>query len=252
MKIGVCLTTYQRFDRFIKCFSSLAANIKCVAALVIVEDCSVMDRPRYDSFFSALKSRPYLRVVRNRSNLGVGASKNIGMRLLYESGCTHIFTLEDDMLILSPDVFSAYADSESKTGFEYLNFAHQAEVNLNGGRHVNYKGCPLAIYTALSGAFTLHTRNVLERVGYHDSKFFNAWEHFEYCYRASLLGLTAPFWQFADIVDSEKYLKGQTHLPSESSICRRSDWKENILRGRIHFQRKHGFPIESIPRSPPL
>lgn len=247
MKIGVGITTYQRFDRFKECFEALLKNSRDVEEILVVDDCSIVDRERYDEYFKTILLNN-VKVIINESNLGVGASKNKIMKYFYDKDYDYFFTLEDDINIISPDAFLKYIECSLKTGYEYINFALHGDHNPSC-TYDKKDGYVYKLYPNIVGAFTLYTPRLIEEIGYHDEKFFNAMEHVEYTYRASLKGLTTPFWKFLDILENSSMLKEQFLAIDDSSIRPRSDWKSNIANGLKYFKEKHGVDIFDIPRS---
>ena len=247
MKIGVGITTYQRFDRFKESFENLLKNSKDVQEILIVEDCSVKDKEKYDEYFSNIIFNNIV-IIRNTENKGVGYSKNRIMKYFYEAGYDYFFTLEDDINIKSPDVFMKYIETSLKTGYEYINFALHGDHNPTC-RYVVKHGFTFKVYPNIVGAFTLYTPKLIDKIGYHDEKFINAMEHVEYTYRASLAGLTTPFWQFIDIFDNANMLEEQKEAIIDSSIRPRDDWKPNIRKALEYFKEKHGVNVFEIPRT---
>lgn len=245
--VGVGITTFQRFEHFKECYINLIANAEYVDKIIIVEDCSIKDLGMYDSFFENLMNDKVL-IIRNKFNRGVGYSKNIILKKLYDSGCEYIFTLEDDINVLSKDVFHKYIEASKITGLQHFNFAHHGPANVGTGLIVkNINGYDVECYANIVGAFTLYTRKLIDTIGYFDLNYFNAWEHVDYTYRASKAGLTTQFWHFADIPDSKKLLQEQNNAIKESSIRPLKNWEDNIKKGLIYWKKKYGIELVHIP-----
>lgn len=246
-RIGVVLITYQRFDRFKESFENLMKHRKDVNEIVIVDDCSVIDKESYDNYFSSLLFNDVI-VMRNSSNKGVANAKNRGLKYFYDKGYDYIFTLEDDINIIDSEVFNKYIEVSEKTGNYYLNFALHGPLNIGNGKPFRLCKTDILIYPHIVGAFTLHTKKLIDEIGFYDEKFLNAWEHVDYYYQAALKDLCTPFWMFADIVDSDKYLQEQRFAIDDSSIRPREDWMTNIAKGAQYFYTKNGVSIHDIPR----
>lgn len=246
-RVGLVIVTYQRFDRFKECFENVMKNRQDVEEIVVVEDFSVTDKESYDNYFKTLLFNDVI-IMRNASNIGVGASKNRGIKYFYDKGYDYIFTLEDDINIINPNVFNKYIETCNDTGYNYINFALHGPMNKDKGYVVTTDNTKVMIYPNIVGAFSLHTRKLIDELGLYDEKYYNAWEHVDYCYQASLKGLTTPFWLFIDIMDSEKYLKEQRFAIDDSSIRPREDWMTNIGKGATYFYHKHGVSISDIPK----
>lgn len=237
--IGVVIVTYQRFERFKECFEALMRNRKDVNEIVVVEDCSVQDKEEYDNYFKQIMFNDVI-IMRNETNLGVGPSKNRGIKYFYDKGYDYIFTLEDDINILRPDVFKKYIEVSNKTGFQYINFGLHGPLNKDSGKEIALCGVMVHIYPHIVGAFTLHTKKLIDILGFYDEKYHNAWEHVDYCFMAAEKDLTAPFGQFTDISDSGHYLQEQRFSIEDSSIRHNAEWMSNIGKGIQYFKQKHG------------
>lgn len=246
-RIGVVLTTYQRFSRFKECFEHLIANSRDVEEIVIVDDCSKLDRDKYDKYFETILPSN-IHVFVNTENFGVGISKNRGIKYFYDKGYDYIFTLEDDINVVNPNVFIKYIEMSEQTGFQYINFALHGPLNKGHKQVFNINGLEVAIYPHIVGAFSLHTKKLIDEIGFYDEKFVNAWEHVDYCYQAAKKELTTPFWMFVDLINSDSYLFEQNFSIDDSSIRTRPDWADNIGKGAVYFHKKNGVSISDIPR----
>lgn len=244
--IGVGITTFERFDRFKECFEHLVKNMRDVDEIIIIDDCSVKDREKYDDFFKTLILKNVIAVV-NEKNLGVGPGKNKIMKHFYDKGFDYIFTMEDDINIINPDVFQEYINLSKHTGFDYINFSQHGYLNKNPPRIINIHGKNIAFHPHIVGAFTLYTKRLIEEVGYHDEEFHNAWEHVDYCYRACKKDLTSPFWMFIDVLEPNKFIVEQEGSIDDSSIACKPNWAKDLSSGAIHFENKHGVSIGAIP-----
>lgn len=97
--------------------------------------------------------------------------------------------------------------------------------------------------------FSFFTKKVIETVGYIDEDYYNAWEHVDHTYRIIKAGFHPPFWWFADIADSTKYLTEAPGAIDNSSIANKSEqWQKNVYGGREIYLRKHGH----YPNQPPF
>jgi GT2 family glycosyltransferase len=93
------------------------------------------------------------------------------------------------------------------------------------------------------------TRNVIEKVGYFDERFFNAWDHVDHTYRIIKAGYHPPFWWFADIENSHEYIEEAKEAITKSAIAKDSqEWIENVHKGRELYLQKHGH----YPNQPPI
>ena len=241
-KIGVGIVTYERFDMFKKCIESVLAHRRDIDELVVVEDCSVKDRDKYDEYFKTLELGG-VDIFKSTSNKGVGRSKNKILATLIGRDCKYMFTIEDDMIIKTDDVFKKYIEVSNEYDIHYLNFAHHGEANKSGavGRFEKVEMFPHCV-----GAFTLHTSELISNCGLYDKRYKNAWEHVDYYYNAAQLDLTTPFWMFADIVGSTDHIEEQHDSINKSAIRRDKEWNKNLQEGRALFKSKYGVDVMEV------
>jgi len=244
MKIGVGIVTYERYDMFKKCINSILKFRDKIDYLCVVDDCSQEQRDLYDSYFKEL-AMCGVKVFISDENRGVGHSKNKVLEYCFFKGCDYVFTIEDDMIILDGDVFKKYIECSKNNNIHYLNYAHHGPAN-NGGPL--FTDGDLEVYPHCVGSFSLHSKKLYKEVGYYDENYFNAWEHVDYYYMASLKNLTTRFWYFADLAKSYNYIIEQPGSIDESSIRPRSDWKTNFEKGERFFLQKHKIALADIPR----
>lgn len=200
--------------------------------------------------------------LQNERNLGVGKSKNRAMKHLYDKGCDYIFIIEDDMLIKDADVFDKYIEAYKKSGIHHFNYGpgspfnrkQNIEFDLHNRHLLDQHSEPnprimidygnevkIALYEHTVAMFSFFTREVLDKVGYIDEDYYNAWEHVDHTYRIIKAGYHPPFWWFADIADSTNFLTEAPGAIDNSSIANKTEqWKKNVYEGREIYKHKHG------------
>lgn len=239
-KIGIGVITCNRPDFANKCISALFSNSSNLPfhEAVLVNDGKEITE--YDL--------SYIVTFNNKTNIGVGKSKNKAFKYLLEKGCDHIFLIEDDIIVKDPTVFTAYINARNKTGIQHFNFGYHGPANkagISGGKPVprfivDYgDDIKIAINQHSVGAFCYYTREVLEKVGLIDEDFHNAFEHVEHDYRIAKAGYCTPYWNWPDLANSSDYLDEIECSEKSSSIRPRADWQENIQRGAQLFFKKH-------------
>jgi GT2 family glycosyltransferase len=258
MKIGVGIITCNRPEFFRECYNSLPLDK--IDEVVVIND----GDPKVINF-SISKGV----ILNNPKNLGVGKSKNRALKYLYENGCDYLFLLEDDMIIKSADVFEKYIDAYKQSGIHHFNYGPGSPFNRKQtiqnfdlhNRHlldqhsqpnpkmiVDYRDVKVALYEHTVAMFSFFTREIIEKVGYIDEEYYNAWEHVDHTYRIIKAGYHPPFWWFADIANSDEYLTEAPGAIDNSSIANKTEqWEKNVYGGREIYKRKHGH----YPNQPP-
>jgi GT2 family glycosyltransferase len=256
-KIGVGIITCNRLDYLRNLLNTLPYDK--IDELVVVNDGKPVTD--FDLHFGVW--------VENSENLGVGKSKNKAMKHLYDKGCDYIFIIEDDMLIKDISVFDKYIQAYKVSGIHHFNYGPGSPFNRKQNiafdlhnRHlldqhsepspkiiIEYpNNIKIALYEHTVAMFSFFTREVLERVGYIDEEFYNAWEHVDHTYRIIKAGYHPPFWWFADIADSHLCLSEAPGAIDNSSIANKTDqWHKNVYGGREIYKNKHGH----YPNMPP-
>ena len=116
---------------------------------------------------------------------------------------------------------------------------------------IEYKNnVKIDLYEHVAGVFSFFTKEILQSVGVHDEKFHNAWEHVDHTFRIIKANGHPPFWWFADIHDSVRYLS----IPSDSidrstTSTNKEEWIKNINVGREVYRNIHGFYPNMCPHT---
>jgi glycosyltransferase involved in cell wall biosynthesis len=180
---------------------------------------------------------------------GVGVSKSKALRYLYEKDCEHIFLIEDDITI-DAGVFQAYINASKATGIKHLNFGLHGNHNKDARgnpvirKTVEYPdGTKIDLYNNVLGAFSYYHRYVIEDCGFMNELYFNGLEHVSHTLEIAEKGYTSPFRWFADIHDSEKYIKDIDKNHEGSKIRNEKDFHEQFKKNLDIFITQHGFSV---------
>ena len=255
--IGIGIITCNRQHYLEKLLESVA---DCNwAEFIIVNDGDKLELPGYNYY-----------IHNNEKNLGVGKSKNIAMKHLMDKGCDYIFIIEDDMVILDSAVFNKYIQASKVSGIQHFNYGPGSPFNRKQtiqnfdlhNRHlldqhtapnpklvIDYgNDIKVSLFEHTVAMFSFFTREVLEKVGLYDEAYYNAWEHVDHTYMIIKAGYHPPFWHFADIFDSHKFMTEAPGASDNSSIANKSEqWEKNVYGGREIYKQKHGH----YPNEPP-
>lgn len=253
-RIGLGIVTCDRTSFLADCINSI--DLKKIDEAVIVNDGSV--DVKHNMFT----------IINNKKNLGVGKSKNKILKHLYEKGCDYIFIIEDDTIILDNNVFNEYIKASKVTGIQHFNYGpgtpfnrkQQQDFDVHNRNElsqesepmpkkiIDYGNVKISLYQHVAGMFSFFTRKVIDEVGYMDEDYFNAWEHVDHTYRIIKKKMHPPFWYFADIFNSHKFLSEHLDSIKESAINKNNDeFLENVKKGSEIYLKKHGH----VPNNPP-
>ena len=256
-RIGIGIITCNRPEYLKKLLDSI--KYCNWAEFIIVNDGDTLELPGYNYY-----------IHHNKTNLGVGKSKNIAMQKLLDKGCDYIFIIEDDMIILDDSVFNKYIQASKVSGIQHFNYGPGSPFNRKQSiqnfdlhnRHlldqhtepnprlvIDYgNDIKVSLFEHTVAMFSFFTREVLEKVGLYDEAYYNAWEHVDHTYMIIKAGYHPPFWYFADLHDSHKYITEAPEAINNSSIANNNEqWHKNVYGGREIYLKKHGH----YPNQPP-
>lgn len=198
-RIGLGIITCNREDLFRK---SVAALPKA-DTIVVVNDGRSYPASTYPSGID--------KVIQHVWNKGVGRSKNEAIHYLMKQGCDHIFLSEDDISIVDASIFDRYITASTISGIQHFNFGYHGPKNksADGTPAPRFKrqyqnGVELVFNQHLTGAFSYYSREILEKVGYMDPLFINAYDHVDHTYQIIKEDGHPPFGWFADIAGSDQ------------------------------------------------
>ena len=241
-KIGIGIITYNREYFFKTCINSIPK----IGTIVVVNDGTPYDSSAYPDKVD--------KVIQHEKNTCVGHSKNEALRYLIQDGCEHIFLIEDDMLILNPDIFHKYIELSKLSGIQHFNFAYHGPANKNkqGIKSprfiVEYSPTiKMSLNPNCVGAVSYYSRNAIKSVGYIDEKFINCWDHVEHTFRIIKKGLHPPFWWFADLADSDEYITELASSEISTTIKRTDKWIRDFQEGAEWYKHKHGWTPTGTP-----
>lgn len=197
---------------------------------------------------------------------GVGKTKNKALKYLKD--CNYIFLLEDDIVIKNKNVFQKYIEACQVSGIQHFNYGpgtpfnrkQNVEFDLHNRHELNqnsepsprltidYGSLKISLYAHIAGMFSFFTKQVIDKVGYIDEEYYNAWEHVDHTYRIIKAGYHPPFWWFADIENSHEYIDQADEAIKESAIAKDTqEWVSNVKKGSELYLQKHGH----YPNRPP-
>ena len=231
----------------------------------------VNDGKRFDFDIKSEK----VHIIHNSENLGVAKTKNKIFKYLLSKDCDHIFTLEDDCIITDNDVFGEYIKASKETGIKHFNFGPGSPWNRvqtdksiigdlskrqmasqsgnpNPKMTINYKNnVSICLYEHIVAMLCYFDANALKDVGLLDERFYNAWEHVEHTLRFIKKEYYTPFWWFADILGSEKYIKEAKDEKANTSLAKNEEqFMKQVQDGLKIFYELHQTVPSNIAPAP--
>ena len=234
-KIGIGLITCDRPDFFKKSESSIL-DLECIK--IIVDDG---------------ENKVNYTLNKKNTNIpksGVAKAKNIALEYLIDQKCDHIFLMEDDIEIINKEILEKYIEASKSTGIKHFNYG------LHGNHNLGYNNAPIIrktvnypdntkinLYPNLLGAFSYYHIDVLKKIGLMDENFYNALEHVDHTYQIIQKKYHPPFRWFADIENSNDYLKDIVPDHQQSKIRNENDFQQTFIKALDYFISKNGFSV---------
>jgi glycosyltransferase involved in cell wall biosynthesis len=123
-KIGVGIITCNRPDYLKSLLESLVPCREIINELVVVNDGEPIEVLLFKGEY-----------ILNKTNLGVGKSKNKALSYLLDKNCDYIFLIEDDTLILDKNVFNKYIEASRLSGIQHFNYGPGTPFNRSQSIH---------------------------------------------------------------------------------------------------------------------
>ena len=241
-QIGIAIITYNRPTRIDRIIKGVLRHAPTDAHVVVVND----GEP-YEERMPSTVTR-----INLATQHGVAFTKNIAINKLIELGCEHIFIVEDDIEIQSPNVWQAYISAAKITGIHHLNY-ECTDGNEQSLRYIHdYPDTQtrIAFYRNPQSAFSYFNANLFKAVDRFDEGFMNAFEHIDLEYCLDEQGLAPPFWYFPDIINSsDMLLDVRVSKEGDSTITDKPGYQENWDKSAKHFISKHCKFTNEIPDS---
>ena len=239
-KIGVGITTYNSESYFKSLYNSLPKEY--IDELVVVNG-----GKEYKDTYDCDEW------IQHTVNKFPSVCRNECIKYLLSKGCTHIFIIEDDMIILDKNIFHKYIESSEKSGLKYLCYVSTSDGSGKRGQRtpktiVEYPDTKIAFYDNMCNEFTYHHKSVYEKVGLYDENLRDAFD-VDMAYRESMHNHSSIFWWFADIINSDDYIMNNPEASSRLQADRPDGSRQQII-GKIweYFKEKHGVSVWQIEK----
>ena len=246
--VGVGIITYNRKDSYSKLLEAIKLA-KDVDFIVTVKNFDVDYAESDPSYIcNGIIENKEMTTFQVNEKLGIAYNKNVAAKWLLSKNAQHIFIIEDDILLKDDAVFNEYIQTAKEFKLEHLNFCRsfdtmithnwlKPQFSLTG---IKYK---LDIFNRLSGDFSYFTANALQKAGLYDERYINALDHCEHTYRMSILGFYTPFYMFADIHDSTRFIED---TGTTTTILHDNQHNTNIEKAAKLFSTTYGLRLNQI------
>lgn len=238
-KIGVGITTYNSEDYFKSLYESLPLDK--IDELVVVNGGN-----KYKNEYKA-------NWIQHYKNHYPSVCRNDCINFLLQRRCEHIFIIEDDMILKSPDIFTKYIQASKETGLKYFSFVSTSWGSGEPGKRlprltIEYKNnVSISFYKNMCNEFTYHHKTCYDKVGLYDTTYRDPWD-IDMTYRESQQDYAAPFWWFADVSNSDELIMNNPIAVSRLQGSRSDGSREQrIQKEWEYFTKKHGLMVNQIP-----
>ncbi|MBI2619514.1 MAG: glycosyltransferase subfamily GT2 protein [Ignavibacteriales bacterium] len=242
-KIGIGVITCNRPFLFRECITAIPE----ADVIVVVNDGDPYATTAYPSRVA--------RVIQHPRNQGVAKSKNDALRFLQVAGCCHVFLCEDDMRVVHPELCTEYIRASKESGILHFNFGYHGPLNKSASgvaeprKVVDYgNGILIGLNRHLVGAFTYYREDVLRKCGLMHPLYPNVLEHVDHTFQIIRKGYHPPFWWFADLANSWRFIDDLDPDLTKSTIRRNSSTYRHLWRlSNLYFMLRNGRRVMQIP-----
>jgi len=224
-KIGIGLVSLNSSEHFIKCATSIISLGIDIHAVLAQDSQYPKDLTRH------FKSIKYF-----NSKIPSNWVKNHLLRLMINDGYKHLFLINDNVEIIDSNIFALYIITGNKTGIKYLNAIEPNNVSIIKNTIDYDQDTSVVFSSSLTSDFTYINKSVIKNIGYLDERFPADTANLELLVRAINNNYHPPLGWYADINNSNLYIKYNGYN------------KTNISNKDIaFFKLKHKIDIKHLP-----
>lgn len=225
IKIGVIVLNYNGWKNTLECVKSLKQSRKHLKEVEII----VVDNNSIDNSVSHLSKIEGISLICNKENLGYSGGNNIGIKYALKNHCDSILIINNDTFvdelffkkmligsqmsdIVSPKIYFApgfeyHKSRYSKTDLGKVIWYAGGRIDWENiiGKHVGVDEVDTGQFEKMestdfaTGACMLAKKEVFEKIGTFDEKYFLYLEDMDFCVRAKNAGMKITFFPEAVI-----------------------------------------------------
>jgi hypothetical protein len=213
-RVGLGITTWKRPELYARCRDSVVEHLSGIVdeVYLIQDGGDPYIFPSPDGWMA----------VSHGVNKGWAESKNEALQFMVDTGCDHLFMMEDDTTVTSPKAVTGYVDAALENGMHYMT-AHPwgetttALVEVDG----------LVTYWAYVGSWWTYMskRGFCEGGGYNEY-MGGIMGDIELPQRWKRKGLASGWGRLADATGSEEWVKPSCLTIEQSTIANEPGWLE--------------------------
>ena len=187
MKIGIAISTHNRYEVFKKTYTEIKKYLPPNCKLVVVDDAS--DIPCPEATF------------RFETNVGINIVKNKCIELL--EGCDKLLLFDDDTFPICENWWKPYIESkEPHLSYIFIRYYNGREV---GDSHLLYSDSKIEAFTHPRGCMVYLNRECIDKIGGFNPKYGKwGFEHVDVSNRVFNVGLTT--FRYMDVPNSDKLI----------------------------------------------
>lgn len=209
-KVAIIIPTWNRKKDLLECLSSLK-KLTCSHYEIIV-----IDNASEDGTASAVESQfPEVYLIRNTENVWFCKANNSGIRKALEGDADYIFLLNDDCVVDPPALYELVkvAEEDKEVGIVgatvYL-YENPAVIGFTGRRLNRWLSTTISVSKSeerkdvcvvdhVAGCSMLIKKEVIDKIGLLDEKFFAYFEDLDFCVRAQSAGYKVVYTRKAKV-----------------------------------------------------
>ncbi len=246
-KVFIIILNWNGLQDTLECLESVY-NLEYSNFEVVVVDNGSSD----DSVKVIHEAYPQATLIENKENLGFTGGNNIAMRYAMQHSADYMWLLNNDTIVetntlntlvtaaeksmdiglVSPTIFYYGEPKEVQFCGSYVDWENYTVVHPeNRNSHVN-DDFKIGKNVCLLGTALLIKRNVVEKGGYLDEKYFAYWEDMEYSIRTIKAG-------YRNIICSSAKIYHKAPLPSSEIIGRGEHYFYYMSRNKYFWGMQH-------------
>jgi hypothetical protein len=213
-RVGLGMMTWKRPDLFRACLETSVTHLAgLVDRAIVIQDggpCYVPDLPAG------------WRLVDHGHNVGWAESKNECLDWLAAEGCDHLFMIEDDTTVTSPQAITGYVDAAASASWHYLTAHPWGETTT---RQVEVDG-PVTYWAYVGSWWTYMSAYGYRTAGGYNLRMGGTMGDIELPQRWARLGLTSGWGRLPDATGSEGWVRPSCLTVPQSTIANQPGWVE--------------------------